>query len=103
MTLSNFQSEIDGFETSQFQNFWQFFEGFGFGYGKIGLEKDVSVSVSENLVSEKSIGFGLEKFGLGKKSQFRLRKICYGKKSLGNGVGQNFGIVIQCFQYHTQT
>ena len=82
-----------GFETSQFQNFWQFFEGLGLGFGKIGLEKDVSVLVSEILVSEKSIGFDLEKFGLGKKSRFR--KICYRKKSLGIGVGQNFGIVIQ--------
>ena len=31
------------------------------------LEKKVSVSVSENLVSEKSLGFGFGKFGIGKK------------------------------------
>ena len=41
----------------------------------------VSVSVSENLVSEK-------------KSRYRFRKIWYRKKSLG--IGQNFGIIIQC-------
>ena len=42
----------------------------------------VSVSVSENLVSEK-------------KSRYRFRKIWYRKKSLGIGFGQIFGIVIQ--------
>ena len=58
------------FETSRFRNFCQFVEGFGFGkfclekvlvlvLKKIGLgkksrfRKKVSVSVSENLVSEK--------------------------------------------------
>ena len=50
----------------------------GFGFGKFGLGRKVSVS---------------EKFGLGKKSRFR--KIWYCKKSLGIGFGQNFGIVIQ--------
>ena len=42
-----------GFETSRFRNFCQFFEGIGFGFGKFGIGKKVSVSVSENLVSEK--------------------------------------------------
>ena len=59
-------------------------------FREFGLGKKVSDLVSENLVSEKSIGFG--KFGLGKKNRFR--KILYWKKSLG--IGQNFGIVIQC-------
>ena len=57
----------------------------GFGFGKFGLGRKVSVSVSE-------------KFGLGKKSRFR--KIWYRKKSLGIGFGQNFGIVIQ-WSYQT--
>merc|ERR1711928_232541 len=60
----------------------------------------VSVSVSENLVSEKSLGFGYgkfgfgnkvsvsvsENFGLGKKSSFR--KIWSQKQSLGFGFGK---------------
>ena len=68
-------------EKSQFRSrsrdFCQFFEGFGFE--KFGLGKKVSVSVSENLVSEekyrfrfrknlvseKSLGFGFRKFGVG--------------------------------------
>ena len=52
-----------------------FFEGFGFSFGEFGLGKQVSVSISENLVSEKKYGIG--------------------KKSLCISVGQNFGIVIQ--------
>ena len=56
-----------GFETSRFRNFCQFFEGIGFGFGKFGIGKKVSVSVSENLVSEK-------------KSRYRFRKIWYRKK-----------------------
>ena len=83
------------------------------------MEKKVSVSVSENLVSEKSLGFGFGQFGLEKKYQFRenfiseislgFGKFVIGKKvpvsvlenlvwekSLGIGFGQNFGIVIQC-------
>ena len=51
--------------TFRFRNFCQIFEGFGFG--KFGFGKKVSVSVSK-------------KFGLGKKSRFRFRK-----KSLGFG------------------
>ena len=50
---------------SRSQDFCQFLEGFGIGFGEFGLGKKVSVSVSENLVSEKSLGFG--KFGIGKK------------------------------------
>ena len=70
MNIVNFPTEIDisvlkllGFES--FANFLR-----------------VSVSVSENLVSEK-------------KSRYWFRKIWYRKKSLGIGFGQNFGIVIQ--------
>ena len=54
----------------------------GIGFGIFGIGKKVSVSVSENLVSEK-------------KSRYRLRKIWYRKKSLGIGFVQIFGIVIQ--------
>ena len=69
----------------------------------------VSVSVSKNLVSEKSLGIGLGKFGLGKKvsvsvsenlvsekkSRYWYRKNLSRIKSLGLGIGQNFGLVIQ--------
>ena len=102
MTLKNMicKAEIDisvskllGFET--FANFLR-----------------VSVSVSENLVSEKILGFGFGEFSLGKKvsvsenlvsgkkSRFWFRKIWYWKKSLSICFGQNFGIVIQCFTTH---
>ena len=88
---------VKDIQKSRFRDFCQFLEGFSFGefglgkkslsfaFGKYGLEKKVSVSVSENLVSEE-------------KSWFRFRKFCYQKKSLGIGFGQNFGIVIQCLQ-----
>ena len=39
--------------TFRFRNFCQFFEVFGFGFGKFGFEK--------------SLGFGFRKLGLGKK------------------------------------
>ena len=52
----------------------------------------------KNLVSEKSLGFGFGKFGLGRKVSVLFRKIWYRKKSLGIGFGQNFGIVILCLQ-----
>ena len=48
----------------------------------------VSVSVSKNLVLEKSLGFG--KFGLGKKVSVSVM----GEFGLGIGFGQSFGIVI---------
>ena len=54
------------------------FDDLGFGFKKFGIGKRVSVSVSENLVSEK-------------KSRYRFRKIWYRKKSLGIGFGE-FGI-----------
>ena len=41
--------------------------GFGFGLETFANFWRVSVSVSENLVSEKSLGFGFGEFGLGKK------------------------------------
>ena len=45
-----------------------------FGFGKFGLGNEVSVSVSENLVSEKSLGFGnlVSKNSLG----FGFVKLC---------------------------
>ena len=69
----------------------------------------VSVSVSENLVSEKksrfrfrriwsggkSICFGFGEFGLRKKVSLSVSENLVSKKSLGIGFGQNFGIVIQ--------
>ena len=45
--------------------FW--FRKKSIGFGEFGIGKKVSVLVSENLVSEKSLGFGFGKFGLGKK------------------------------------
>ena len=98
----------------QFWRIWSRKKSLGFGFGEFGLGKKVSVSVSENLVSEKSLGFGFgkfgirkkvsvsEKIGLGKKVsvsvsenlvsekkyRFRFRKIWYWKKSLGIGFGK---------------
>ena len=89
--------------------------GFGLGLETFANFWRVLVSVSENLVSEKSLGFGFRKFGLGKKvsvsvlenlvsdKKFRFRKIWYWKKSLGIGFGQNFGIVIQWSQVKSYT
>ena len=51
----------------------------GFGFGEFGLGKKVSVSVSENLVSEE-------------KYRFQFRKNLVSEKSLGFGIGK-FGIV----------
>ena len=107
--------------TFRFRNFCQMFEGFGFG--KFGIGKEVSVSVSEKFGNgkksryrfrniwyrKKSLGINFGKFGIGKKvlvsvsenlvsekkSRYRFRKIWYRKKSLGIGFGQNFGIIIQ--------
>ena len=67
---------------SRSRDFCQIFEGFGFGFEKFGLGKKVSVSVSENLVSEKSFGF--EKFGLEKKSRFWFRKTGFRKRKNQN-------------------
>ena len=60
------------------RGFCQIFDDFGFGFKKFGIRNKVSVSVLENLVSEK-------------KSRFRFQKIWYQKKSLGIGFGK-FGI-----------
>ena len=79
--------------------------GFGLGLETFANFLRVSVSVSENLVSEKksryrfqkiwywkkSLGIGFGKLGIGKKSRYRFRKIWYRKKSLGIGFGK-FGI-----------
>ena len=84
-------------------------KSFGLGLETFANFWRVTVSVSKNMVSEKSLGFGFGKFGLGKKVSvsvsenlvsetkfwFRFRKIWYRKKSVGIGFGQNFGIVIQ--------
>ena len=55
----------------------------------------VSVSVSENLVSEKSLGIGFGIFGIGKKVSVSVSENLVSEKSLGIGFRQNFGIVIQ--------
>ena len=82
--------------------------GFGLGLETFAKFLMISVSVSKNLVSKKSIGFGFGKFAIGKKvsvsvsekfglrKKSRFRKIWYQKKCLGIGYGQNFAIVIQC-------
>ena len=66
----------------RFRKIWYRKKSLGIDFGKLGIGKKVSVSVSENLVSEK-------------KSRYRFQKIWYRKKSLGIGFGKNFGIVIQ--------
>ena len=43
------------------------FEGIGIGFGEFGLGKKVSVLVSENFVTEKSVCFGFGNYGLRKK------------------------------------
>ena len=79
---------------------------FGLGLETFANFFMISVSVSKNLVSEKSIGFGFGKFGIGKevsvsvseflvsekKYRFRFRKNLVSEKSLGFGFGK-FGIV----------
>ena len=45
--------------------------GYNFGLETFANFQRVSVSVSENLVLEKSLGFGFGEFGLGKKSRFQ--------------------------------
>ena len=57
-----------GFALETFANFWR-----------------VSVSVSENLASEKNVGFGFRKFGLGKKFQFLFWKV-WSQKSVSVSV-----------------
>ena len=74
--------DISVFKLHRFETFE------GLGFGEFDLEKKSrfqvgrkkNVSVSENLVSEKSIGFGFGNL--------------VSEKSIG--IGQNFGIVIQC-------
>ena len=82
---------VKDIEKSRSRDFCQLLEGFviGFGefslgFGNFGLGKKVSVSVLENLVSEK---------------KSRFRKIWYRKKCLGIGFGRNFGILIECYEY----
>merc|ERR1719270_3196450 len=62
----------------------------GFGFGKFGIGKEVSVSVY--LVSEKKVSVSVsENLVSEKKSRYRFRKIWYRKKSLGIGF-RKFGI-----------
>ena len=70
-TYSLRQAEIDisVWKPLGFDTFANFFEGFGFG--EFCLGKKVSVSVSENLVSKKSLSFSFGKFGLRKNVQFQ--------------------------------
>ena len=63
--------------------------GFGLGLETFAKFLRVSVLVSDNLVSEKSLGF--KKFGLGKKYRFWFRKYLVSEKSLGFGF-RKFGI-----------
>ena len=48
----------------------------------------VLVSVSENLVSEKSLGISIKKFGLGKKVLISVTENLVSKKKLQRKVGQ---------------
>ena len=75
------------------------------GFATFAKSLRVSVSVSKNLVSEKSLGFGFEKIwsrkkvsvsvlenlDLEKKSWFRFRKNLVSEKNLGLGFGK-FGL-----------
>ena len=70
----------------QFGRIWSRIKSLGFR--KFGLGKKVSVSVSENLVSEKSFGFG--KFGLEKKvSVLVSEKLVSEKKNQNNIININ--------------
>ena len=71
--------------------------GFGLGLETFANFLRVSVSVSENVVSEKKYRFRFRKNLVSEKSLgFGFGKFGIVKKSLGIGFGQNFGIVIQC-------
>ena len=82
------------FETSQFRDFFHFFEGIGISLNKFGLEK-VSVSVSKKsslkkslcvslkilVLLKKSLGIGLKNLGF-KKVSALVSKDLVSKKSL---------------------
>ena len=69
--------------------------GFGLGLKTFANFLRVSVSVSENVVSEKKYRFRFRKNLVSeKKYRFWFRKIWYRKKNLGIGFCQNFGIII---------
>ena len=72
-----------GLKTSRSQEFCQFFSSLSIGIRKFGLEKKVSVSVSENLVSEKSLSNGIDKFGLIRKVSVSVSENLVSEKSLG--------------------
>ena len=54
-------------------------------------EKKSRFRLRKNLVSEKSLGFDFRKFGFVKKSRFQFRKKLVSEKSLGFGFGK-FGL-----------
>ena len=72
-----------GFETSRFRDFCQCFEGFGFR--EFGIGKKVSVSVSKDLVTKKSLGFGFVKLGLRKKVMVSVSENLVSENSFGFG------------------
>ena len=80
---SNFACKFQIFRIS----FQKMLRSLGLGLGLETFAKflRVSVSVSKNLVSEKSLGFGFGKIWSRKKSRFRFRKIWSRKKSIGFG------------------
>ena len=57
----------------RFPTIWSRERSLGFGFRKFGLRKKVSVSVSENLVSEKSLNFGFGELGL-KKEKIKITR-----------------------------
>ena len=74
--------------TSWSRDFCQFFNSLGIGIEKFGLGKKVLVSVSKNLVSEKSLGFGIGKFSFGKKVLVSVSKNLISENKLLRKSGQ---------------
>ena len=79
---SNFACKSQIFRIS----FQKMLRSLGLGLGLETFAKFLRVSVSKNLVSEKSLGFGFGKFGIVKKSQYRFRSnLWYGHSVPWNG------------------
>ena len=72
--------------------------GFGLGLETFANFLRVSVSVSENLVSEKKSRYRFRKTWYRKKVLVSVSENLVSEKSLGIGFSQNFGIIIQCPQ-----